>query len=761
MPLNRHTASPVHERLSPFHVRALALAALLLWAANPTVLHALSITGYSSAVNDRFSSGYNADPVTSATPNNNPGFIGLGYNWSGVGWSDSDLTKSYGMISPQHYLVATHYGGTSKIKFFGGNSLLYGAPAVADRATGYGPSTPGDVTLGTLAVPLPSSAQVTYYPILDLVPSITSQSYAGYQGKNIFIYGRSGRIGSNTTNQVTYYQNGYYVNSSAASCAYESGDSGSPIFVPWTDPTGVTRLTILGAAWAVDNINAPTINYDSFLPDSNVAARLNILMANEGYALRWVGNASRTWTGSASNLFSDPANWLLHSVPFDTYAAFDGSATTQQSVSLAADQTLRGLIFKNATAGGNGFTFSTGSTLTIGRGGIVNYDANDAQTFQCAVTLSDAQWWDCGAGGLNVTGAINNAGYLLLIDGAGNTTLGSNIAGAGGLAKEGTGTLTVSGTASFGGALSVHNGILNLTNSSGNTYGGGTVVSGGTLLANNNTGSATGPGAVTVASGASLGGSGIIAPSGANNITINGSLSPGVGGTASTLHLSFSGGSLVLAGTGIYVLKAGTVSDLTQLNNAQVTLGGTLQISQTAGFSYLGTYKLFSGLSGAPSGNFSSVSGIAPGWKANYTYNGGDYFVSFIPTTYSTWQTFHFTSAEISGGQANDTADYNKSGTPNLVKYALGIDPKASPVTAVGLPVMDATGTYMTLTVSKNPDATDLAYSVEVSGDLTNASSWSSANTTVLTNTSTALVVRDNTPIAGSGHRFIRLRVSH
>ncbi len=51
-------------------------------------------------------------------------------------------------------------------------------------------------------------------------------------------------------------------------------------------------------------------------------------------------------------------------------------------------------------------------------------------------------------------------------------------------------------------------------------YSQGTTVKQGTLLVTNTTGSATGTGAVTVMSGASLGGTGIIAPTGTNNVVV-------------------------------------------------------------------------------------------------------------------------------------------------------------------------------------------------------------------------------------------------
>ncbi|MEM6884924.1 MAG: hypothetical protein AAF571_07815 [Verrucomicrobiota bacterium] len=70
---------------------------------------------YSSVVNDRFLSGYPSAPVR----NTNGSFIGLGYEWSGVTWQPETTTspfnpgasKSFGLISPKHHLIARHFGG--------------------------------------------------------------------------------------------------------------------------------------------------------------------------------------------------------------------------------------------------------------------------------------------------------------------------------------------------------------------------------------------------------------------------------------------------------------------------------------------------------------------------------------------------------------------------------------------------------------------------------------------------------------------------
>ena len=54
-------------------------------------------------------------------------------------------------------------------------------------------------------------------------------------------------------------------------------------------------------------------------------------------------------------------------------------------------------------------------------------------------------------------------------------------------------------------------------------------------------------------------------------------------------------------------------------------------------------------------------------------------------------------------------------------------------------------GGYLTMTVTKNPAATDIDYSVELSTDLED---WDTAGTVVITDDAARLVVRSATPIS-------------
>ncbi len=105
-----------------------------------------------------------------------------------------------------------------------------------------------------------------------------------------------------------------------------------------------------------------------------------------------------------------------------------------------------------------------------------------------------------------------------------------------------------------------------------------------------------------------------------------------------------------------------------------------------------------------------------------------------------------------------DNADPDFDGTVNLFEYAFGLEPLIHSVN--GLPASSAAGNYLTLSVQKNPAATDVTFSVQVNDDLANAAGWNSANTTILQDTATLLEVRDNTPITGTPARFIRLQVT-
>jgi hypothetical protein len=106
-------------------------------------------------------------------------------------------------------------------------------------------------------------------------------------------------------------------------------------------------------------------------------------------------------------------------------------------------------------------------------------------------------------------------------------------------------------------------------------------------------------------------------------------------------------------------------------------------------------------------------------------------------------------------GNAADTYVGTSDGMPNLLKYALGLNPlvaTTNPVTS------DISTGYLRLTVPRNPNATDVTFLIEVTGNLTTV--WTTNGITVDQNTPTLLQVHDNTPVSSSAAGFIRLRIT-
>ena len=88
---------------------------------------------------------------------------------------------------------------------------------------------------------------------------------------------------------------------------------------------------------------------------------------------------------------------------------------------------------------------------------------------------------------------------------------------------------------------------------------------------------------------------------------------------------------------------------------------------------------------------------------------------------------------------------------------ALGLNPTIS--NPGGFPVLTNEGSYLTLTLTKQPGVT---YEVQSAGTLLPAlpDSFSASTTTVLINDATTLKVRDNVLIGTPPARFMRVKVT-
>ncbi len=434
------------------------------------MLQAVVIVGYDPEVHDRFESGYPNAPVENASIN----FIGKGHDWSGVGWSVNDPRRNLGFISPRHYIMARHFmlANGSNVRILRPDGSVTEGTQQARKALGLGAlviindegDTMEDLAIGRLSSPFSASDMPVRYGVLDLNPSSTSSNAGAYVGLPLLMVGRgntnpvtSPRIGATPVTQATASGTVHEFRTGRSEVQLESGDSGSPSFVPWTNPNGGEELVLLGNHAAISS----TQNVDNFIGSHQVMNALNEEMRPHGFALRIVGNPGHTWTGQESANINLNRNWGIGGNPnatggtSDRYVQFDGDAATTRNISVNVNYNLRGLYFLPSIA--EGFAFSGSNVLTLGRGGLTNYD-NHVQTFSAPLRLGADQIWMPGPGGLVIQNLDTN-GFLL--------------------EQHGTGALTINGTISGGGHLAVSRGLMQLVGTS--TYTGETWVHHGTL----------------------------------------------------------------------------------------------------------------------------------------------------------------------------------------------------------------------------------------------------------------------------------------
>jgi fibronectin-binding autotransporter adhesin len=215
-----------------------------------------------------------------------------------------------------------------------------------------------------------------------------------------------------------------------------------------------------------------------------------------------------------------------------------------------------------------------------------------ANTWTGAISLGSAATVRADAGSsLTVSGAVANEGYLLTVNSIGAVTFGYTISGAGGLTKNGGGTLTFAATAP-------------------NTYAGPTTINAGTLvLAGAANIPAIGGGSVQINAGGTLAGSGIIDANVTNSGTIN------VGGAGTTGTLTINGNYTQTTAGVLNVALAGTDPSLYDhlAVSGTAALDGTLNVGLLNGFVPVAGNAFQIVTFASWSGSFATVNGLNPG----------------------------------------------------------------------------------------------------------------------------------------------------
>ncbi|HTL72301.1 MAG TPA: hypothetical protein VL863_03275, partial [bacterium] len=211
--------------------------------------------------------------------------------------------------------------------------------------------------------------------------------------------------------------------------------------------------------------------------------------------------ANVIWNGGGSdNNWTTTNNWVNGVPPVaGDFVTFAGTAQLVNNMNSGFSP--GSLTFSN-NAGSFNIT-NAASTLML-TGGLTNNSAS-TQTINVPVSLNTTQTINAAAGNLIFGQNIDNNGKTLTFAGSGNITLNGMLTGSGGVAKSGSGTLTIS-----------------LPMEPPASYAGNTVIQGGTVLLLNNgfrlvTSTFSGTGNLTFANGG-----GVVGPMvlwGANNLT--------------------------------------------------------------------------------------------------------------------------------------------------------------------------------------------------------------------------------------------------
>jgi len=302
-------------------------------------LSALEIRSYASSRHDRFT-GFPASPVVNA------GSWFTGSLYTGVGWSVSDTRRQFTLVSPRHFLLASHWGISpgEQIRFLGADGQTH-TFTVASTTRISTATDDTDLTLGRFTETVPLGIGVAPFPYLKLPEHGPGSSYVG---RSLQVFGFNARVGSGTIagfidgtispNEITRLMRFDYVIAAGGQddCYFAVGDSGSPSF---SISNGKPALVGTHSAVNGNDPTTPTIyhNYDTFVP--HYITELNTAMASEGWQMIPSDAASNTLTRSAS------------STPSTLQQAHAGTATfTVQNAANSANNLRLSLTFPSGTA---------------------------------------------------------------------------------------------------------------------------------------------------------------------------------------------------------------------------------------------------------------------------------------------------------------------------------------------------------------------------------------------------------------------------
>ncbi|MEZ7797898.1 autotransporter outer membrane beta-barrel domain-containing protein [Citrobacter pasteurii] len=373
-------------------------------------------------------------------------------------------------------------------------------------------------------------------------------------------------------------------------------DLNSHHFTPTGEITGDGKLKVTssssdaGSTLTLDRAN-------SYKGDTEIAGtgNANNVTVNASKTGAFGSNESSTITvNNGATLNVSGADTRLQSL---TMNIADSLLTLADTVTAARAKlnltgTAKALLTNNATAGNATVSVAKDSTLALeenANGGNADVTNSGLMTFADQAMAENTVVKNL-AGGLVDVSAVNSATSIGSLSGAGNVELGNKELSLGNLVLPEPDTISGIISGNDGSLVKIGNGTLILTGD--NTYTGTTDVNEGVLLVNGNQSASTGQ--VTVKSGATLGGNGIIG--GAVDVQDNGHITAGAAinsvGKLTTGSLTLSDNAQLDYQFGQAYTPGGAFNDLIDVNGS-LTLDGKLNIETSPGGSFdVGVYRV-------------------------------------------------------------------------------------------------------------------------------------------------------------------------
>lgn len=235
--------------------------------------------------NQRFVGSLSAPATLSANPN----FLLDSFDTTGVGYYVPDTRRQFGLISPRHFVCATHFrpAANQLVRFLGSDGVVYSYTIESVEIVRDG-GTNTDLSLGTFSEAV-DTAVITPFRYANLADN---SAYEG-AGRVFGIQARAGKTTfegivsinvptlSASFNNTEYIEMSYLVASGDPDDSFlEGGDSGSPSFITENGELALVGTNSLTGENATGTILS---GFAAFVPF--YTSQLNAFMADEGFQI--------------------------------------------------------------------------------------------------------------------------------------------------------------------------------------------------------------------------------------------------------------------------------------------------------------------------------------------------------------------------------------------------------------------------------------------------------------------------------------------